>query len=136
MKVIAWTKANIAGFGGDPSFIAITGGSAGGHLASLAGLAAGHPDFQPGFEHVDTTVQAVVPYYGAYDWLDRDGTANPNTQRFVADKVIKRPVGEARSEFEFGSPRTWVDEHAPPSRGRRRAISPSRMGRACEIGLS
>ena len=37
-RAIAWIKSNIAGYGGDPRFIAITGGSAGGHLSALAAL--------------------------------------------------------------------------------------------------
>ena len=37
-RAIAWVRANIADFGGDPEFIAVTGGSAGGHLSSLAAL--------------------------------------------------------------------------------------------------
>src|SRR4029079_7157142 len=39
-RALAWTKANIAGYGGDPGFIVITGGSAGGHLCALAALTA------------------------------------------------------------------------------------------------
>ena len=35
---IAWVKAPIGEYVGDPDFIAITGGSAGGHLSSLAAL--------------------------------------------------------------------------------------------------
>ena len=35
-RALAWTKANIAGHGGDPGFVVITGGSAGGHLCALA----------------------------------------------------------------------------------------------------
>ncbi len=31
-RAIAWVKDNIADYGGDPDFIAVTGGSAGGHL--------------------------------------------------------------------------------------------------------
>ena len=34
-RALAWTKANIAGHGGDPGFVAVTGGSAGGHLAAM-----------------------------------------------------------------------------------------------------
>ena len=33
-RAIAWVRNNIADYGGDPNFIAVTGGSAGGHLAS------------------------------------------------------------------------------------------------------
>ncbi|MBI3692543.1 MAG: alpha/beta hydrolase, partial [Mycolicibacterium aromaticivorans] len=62
-RAIAWVKANIAEYGGDPDFVAITGGSAGGHLSSLAALSAGDETLQPGFEHADTSVQAVAPYY-------------------------------------------------------------------------
>ena len=51
-RAIAWVRENIADYGGDPDFIAITGGSAGGHLASLAALTPNDPMFQPGFENV------------------------------------------------------------------------------------
>ena len=43
-RAIAWVRENIADYGGDPDFIAITGGSAGGHLASLAALTAERPN--------------------------------------------------------------------------------------------
>src|SRR4051794_28940401 len=62
-RAIAWTREHIADYGGDPSFIAITGGSAGGHLAALAALTAADEELQPGFETADTSVQACVPLY-------------------------------------------------------------------------
>ena len=61
-------------YGGDPDFIAITGGSAGGHLAALAALTPNDPEYQPGFEDADTTVQAAVPHYGVYDFAGASGT--------------------------------------------------------------
>ena len=64
---IAWVRENIEDYGGDPGYLAITGGSAGGHLAALAALTPGDPAYQPGFEDADTTVQAAVPHYGVYD---------------------------------------------------------------------
>ncbi|HET7523992.1 MAG TPA: alpha/beta hydrolase, partial [Acidimicrobiales bacterium] len=60
-RAISWVKQNIADYGGDPGFIAITGGSAGGHLSSFAAMSPNAPEFQPGFEDADTTVQAAVP---------------------------------------------------------------------------
>ena len=41
---LAWVREHIADYGGDPDFVAITGGSAGGHLAALAALAPDDPD--------------------------------------------------------------------------------------------
>ena len=76
-RAIAWVKREIAEYGGDPNFIAVTGGSAGGHLSALAALTANDPVFQPGFEDEDTSVQAAVPLYGVYDLLDRAGELAP-----------------------------------------------------------
>jgi len=111
---IAWTKTNIASFGGDASFVAITGGSAGGHLTSLTALAPDHPDFKPGFENVDTSVQAAVPFYGAYDWTDRDNTQGPALSEFVGRWVVKRSKKDAPDVYETASPRSWIRPDAPP----------------------
>jgi hypothetical protein len=39
-RAISWVKEHIAAYGGDPDFVALTGGSAGGHLSALAALTA------------------------------------------------------------------------------------------------
>jgi acetyl esterase/lipase len=65
-RALAWVRAHIAEYGGDPTRVVVTGGSAGGHLAALLALSANDPAFQPGFEAVDTSVLACVPMYGAY----------------------------------------------------------------------
>ena len=46
-RALAWVKDHIADYGGDPDFVAITGGSAGGHPCSLAALTPNEPEFQP-----------------------------------------------------------------------------------------
>src|SRR6476469_6017200 len=85
-RALAWIKENIAEHGGDPDFVAITGGSAGGHLCALAALTAHLPEFQPGFEDADTAVAAAVPFYGIYDFVDRDGARNDVLEDFLAKR--------------------------------------------------
>ncbi len=113
-KALAWTKANIAQYGGDPDFIAITGGSAGGHLASLAALTPNLAEFQPGFEDVDTTVQAGVPFYGVYDLVNRDGTGRPDMDAMLGKNVFKSRLSEDRPRWEQASTMSHVGPHAPP----------------------
>jgi acetyl esterase/lipase len=113
-RALAWTKANIGAYGGDPDFVAITGGSAGGHLASLAALTPHVTDFQPGFEDADTTVAAAVPFYGVYDFVNRHGTGRADIEDFLAKKVFKTSLGEDRARWEQASTISHVGPHAPP----------------------
>jgi acetyl esterase/lipase len=113
-RAIAWTKSNIAEYGGDPGFIAITGGSAGGHLSALAALTPNVSEFQPGFETEDTRVQAAVPLYGAYDFVDDDSLGAPETHDFLAKKVLKATLKEDRGRWEQASPTYQVGPDAPP----------------------
>jgi acetyl esterase/lipase len=116
-RAIAWTRASIAAHGGDPGFIAVTGGSAGAHLASLAALTPGMPEFQPGFEEADTSVAAAVPLYGLYDIAHiahPDDGFGRRMDRLVAGKLIKVPLADARSVWEQASPISHVHPDAPP----------------------
>ncbi len=112
-RAIAWTKENIASYGGDPEWIAITGGSAGGHLSSLAALTPNDPLFQTGFEDADTRVQAAVPFYGFYDFT-RDDAVHPMMPAMLGKRVFKLSRGEIAEPFRLASPITHVSEDAPP----------------------
>lgn len=73
-RALAWVHEHVAEYGGDPGAVAVSGGSAGGHLASLAAVTVGDPAFQPGFEDADTSVVAAVPVYGVHDFsVDEHG---------------------------------------------------------------
>jgi acetyl esterase/lipase len=112
-RAIAWVRENIADYGGDPDFIALTGGSAGGHLASLAALTPNDPTFQPGFERADTTVQAVAPYYGVYDLTNADNMHDLMLP-FLEQFVMKARYTDAPERFEAASPISYVHGEAPP----------------------
>jgi acetyl esterase/lipase len=68
-RAIAWLKTRAADYGVRPDRIVLMGGSAGGHLALLAGYTPNHPEFQPAGLDSDTSVRAVVSYYGPPDLL-------------------------------------------------------------------
>ncbi len=114
-RAIAWIRENIADYGGDPDYIAITGGSAGGHLTSLAALTPNDPAFQPGFEDVDTSVQAAVPHYGVYDLAGVSGLRQVELMRdlFLAKRVFDQPYSEAPEVYEAATPLTRVTADAP-----------------------
>jgi acetyl esterase/lipase len=112
-RSLAWIREHIAEFGGDPSFVAVTGGSAGGHLAAMVGLTANDPRYQPGFEDVDTTVQACVPFYGVYDLANilETKTGEREFRHFLAPTLFKsRDKDFART----ASPLTLTRPDAPP----------------------
>ena len=113
-RAIAWVKAHIAEYGGDPNFVVITGGSAGGHLSSLAALTANDLRFQPGFESADTTVQGAVPMYGVYDFLNRDGSGRADMLEFMEDYVIKTKRADDHEAWDAASPFARVHADAPP----------------------
>ena len=123
-RAIAWARENIADYGGDPSFIAVTGGSAGGHLASLAALTPG--ELQPGFEDADTSVQAAVPHYGVYD-LTNQQTMHELMLPLLEQFVMQGRLDENRELFESASPSLRAHRGAPPFfilHGRNDAVIP------------
>ena len=68
-RAIAWLKMHAAELGVRPDRIVLMGGSAGGHLSLLAGYTPNLPEFQPEGLEADTSVRAVVSYYGPPDLL-------------------------------------------------------------------
>ncbi|HOL38197.1 MAG TPA: alpha/beta hydrolase, partial [Rubrivivax sp.] len=116
-RAIAWTRAHAAEHGGDPRFIAITGGSAGGHLVALAGLSANEASLQPGFEQADTSVQVVVPYYGKFDVLG-EARPDPTMEEFMGRSIFPGPRAEHEALWRAMQPTTHLQrlgkDAAPP----------------------
>jgi acetyl esterase/lipase len=113
-RALAWVKENIASYGGDPNFVAITGGSAGGHLSALAALTPNDPKFQPGFEDADTSVIAAVPVYGRYDWFSTEGEGRREFIGLLEKFVVKKKFSTHRDIYDDASPIREVRADAPP----------------------
>jgi acetyl esterase/lipase len=113
-RALAWVKENIAAYGGDPNFVAISGGSAGGHLSALAALTPNDPKFQPGFEDADTSVVAAVPYYGRYDWYTTEARGRAQFVELLERLVVKRKLSTHRHIYVDASPLRYVRADAPP----------------------
>jgi acetyl esterase/lipase len=117
---LRWIRENITEYGGDPDFVVVTGGSAGGHLAALLALTPNDPEFQPGFEGADTSVTACVPFYGVYDLAevfdprDRAGAHGERVGRWFARRIAGATVEEDRERFVRYSPIAHVGPQAPP----------------------
>lgn len=114
-RALAWIRENAATYGVDPDFVAVTGGSAGGHLTAMVALTADDPSLAPGFEHADLSVQAAVPFYGVYDFTNRLASQSDQMRRFVLEPlVMKALLADEPEKFHAASPMDRVHPGAPP----------------------
>jgi acetyl esterase/lipase len=114
-RAMRWIRLHSADFGADPSFVAVTGGSAGGHLAAMVALTSEDKSLQPGFEDVDTAVQACVPHYGVYDFTDASGAkfARQRLNNLIRPYVMARDAAYP-DDFRAASPLHRITPDAPP----------------------
>lgn len=113
-RAIAWVREHAEEYGVDPSFIVVTGGSAGAHLAALVGLTAGDPEYQPGFETADTSVAAVAAFYGIYDLTERRRALGRVVRWALERAVLKVRYEDDPDTFVRASPIERVRPDAPP----------------------
>ena len=109
---IKWIKANSDKYFIDPNKIAVIGGSAGGHLAMMLGYSQGSPKFEN--ECLDnkynTSVQAIVNIYGAYDLTTEYAREQSSVKYFLGKKYVDDP-----SIYSEASPSTYVSSDDPPT---------------------
>ncbi|KAJ3140348.1 hypothetical protein HDU90_008583 [Geranomyces variabilis] len=105
-RALRWVKENVAKYGGDPDFVAVGGGSAGGHLAAMLALTPNRKDFQPGFESTDTRISAALLSYPVVDVTNASGYALPGFPFWFAHKICGLPHSP--------SPTPWLLKNACP----------------------
>ena len=110
-RAVAWMRHEGHGYGADPGFVSVTGGSAGAHLAALLATTANRPRYQKGFEDVDTSVQAAVTFYGISDLLNRNRTRDDWP---IVGALMRAPPGEAEARYRDASPLDQAGPDAPP----------------------
>jgi acetyl esterase/lipase len=114
-QALRWIRENVADYGGNPDFVVVTGGSAGGHLAALLALSPNDREYQPGFEEVDTRVRACVPFYGVYDFANRNRSyPHDGLAEVLEERIMKGSREEIPEAWDRASPITRVSEDAPP----------------------
>lgn len=117
LRAVAWIKANIERYNGNPDFVALSGGSAGGHLVALAALASDAQSFKPGFERVDCSIDACVPVYGLYDLLNDNGAMRggfEELQKFMTMLVMPGSPNTHKDAWQQASPINYIGQDAPP----------------------
>ena len=81
----------------------------------MMALTANDPDYQPGFEEADTSVQAAIPVYGVYDFTNRLGTMHGRFRKTMLEPLIMKAFFEREPEkFRRASPMDLVHAQAPP----------------------
>ncbi|MTD58970.1 alpha/beta hydrolase [Amycolatopsis pithecellobii] len=115
-RAVVWIREHISEYGGDGSFLAATGGSAGGHLAALLALTANDPTLQRGFEDADTAIQACAPHYGVYDFAATSGShaSEHRLHNLLARYVVGKDPVEHLDDYLAASPLDRVNGKAPP----------------------
>jgi len=131
---VAWIRDHSTEYGADPSFLAVSGGSAGGHIAALLALTPNEAKYQPGFEGVDTAVQAAVPIYGVYDLTDRLGVQSQGFVPLLMEPIVMKGfLTEEPERYREASPIDLVGNQAPPFlviQGERDTLAPVEEARA------
>ncbi|MFM7199891.1 MAG: alpha/beta hydrolase [Myxococcota bacterium] len=112
---IAWIRAHAASFGSLPDFIAVMGGSAGGHLAAMMALSPDEKSFQPGFEQADTRVQAAILQYGVMDFTSAlEHGYNPALKYLLERMVVGVPYSQDPARYHKLEPLRYRPQQVPP----------------------
>ncbi len=117
-QALKWIQEHIENYGGDPNFVICTGGSAGGHLASLLALTDNKykEKLQPGFETSTLpNIRACIPFYGVYDFTDKyNHRQSVPLEAFLEKNIMPSSMKTDKAIWQLASPIHQLHEDRPP----------------------
>jgi len=112
MGALIWVKEHAREYGGDPSRIAVTGDSAGGHLTAMILTQAGNPKFKPSYQgngKTDLSVTCAAPSYGVFDFVGMSKWAPSITKGYLGASYKEAP-----ERYRLLSPALNLKKGMPP----------------------
>ncbi|KAF9895752.1 hypothetical protein BX616_008911, partial [Lobosporangium transversale] len=95
-RALRWVKDEIRIFGGNPQNIVVAGDSAGGQIALMLATTANRPEYQPGFEDVDTSVRGVLGLSPVVNLVDEGDHCNHRSRtRFIKEVALREGSPES-----------------------------------------
>jgi acetyl esterase/lipase len=110
---IRWIRKNAESYGIDPDRMALVGGSAGGHLAMMAGYTSDGSTFHNGCSDLDSvsaSVKAIVNLYGPYDLTTPYAIGRDEVKDFLDGNYEDMP-----KVYEEASPKWHLTSDDPPT---------------------
>jgi len=112
---VGWVHQNADEYGIETQRVAISGGSAGGNLALLTAYSANSDAITPSCDVADTSVRAVVDFYGPSDLTNLyEGTPSVPVQASLRQYLGGTPESQP-DRYRDQSPVTFIDADAPPT---------------------
>jgi len=118
-RTLGWIKKNIANYGGDPDRVVVSGGSAGGHLASLLALTANDVTWRPTDMEgvVDWAVCGCMSFYGVLEMTGDEEywhRLGRGLLILLEGRVVKQLFKEHEDIYHAMSPLEKIDVDSPP----------------------
>ncbi len=116
---IRWLRKHAKEYGVNPDRIAVGGTSAGGQIASLTGITAGDPYFDPqqGKSEISSEVQAILNIDGLSDFTSEEARYHeddPSKEPSSAGSWFGGRYAEQTERWHKGSPIYYVHAEMPP----------------------